>query len=353
MSGHYHVSAKTGSRKAGKSAVAAAAYRAAEKLHNERDGQTRDFSRKEGVRETLIMAPDDAPDWTRDREALWNRVEAAEKRSDARLYREFEVSLPRGLSDDQQRDTVAAWAHENFVSKGMVADIAIHDVEASDGGRNLHAHVMLTDRPLDASTATGFATKKDRSWNGNELVEQARESWADHANRALEREGREIRLDHRSLVAQQADALERGNDDQARALDREPDPKLGPTANAMEQRGERTERGDLRRHVQRVNEWVQEHARPALERLNEGIEKAREYIERVPKWARDIAENRQNDDRAATDTNAALDKHFARERTADALQRGFEQERSQEQQRTRQHGPRTQGRERGGPGLGD
>jgi len=352
MNGHYHVSAKTGSRKAGKSAVAAAAYRAAEKLHNERDGQTRDFSRKEGVRETLIMAPDGAPDWTRDREALWNRVEAAEKRADARLYREFEVSLPRGLSDDQQRDTVTAWARENFVSKGMVADIAIHDVEASDGGRNRHAHVMLTDRPLDDSTATGFATKKDRAWNGTDLVEQARASWAAHANQALEREGREIRLDHRSLVAQRADALARGDEDQARALDREPAPKLGSTAHAMEQRGERTERGDLRRHVQALNQWLQEHAKPALERVNQGLEAAREYIERVPKWARDIAENRQNDDRAATSTNAALDQHFARERTADALQRGFDQERSQEQQRTRQHGPRTQNRARGGPDFG-
>ena len=352
MNGHYHVSAKTGSRKAGKSAVAAAAYRAAEKLHNERDGQTRDFARKEGVQETAILTPDHAPDWTHDREQLWNHVEAAEKRADARLYREFEVSLPRDLPEDQRMPTVQAWARENFVNRGMVADIAIHDVPASDGGRNAHAHVMLTDRPLDASTETGFAARKDRAWNSVDLVEQARESWATHANQALERDDREIRLDHRSLIAQQADALARGDDDQARALDREPDPKLGATAHAMEQRGEQTERGDLRRHVQQVNDWLQERAQPALERLNEGIEKAREYIERVPRWARDLAESRQQAPERQQATAEALETHAKRQRTADALQRGFEQERSQEQQRTRQHGPRTQGQERGGPDFG-
>jgi hypothetical protein len=212
---------------------------------------------------------------------------------------------------------VTAWARENFTSRGMVADIAIHDVEASDGGRNLHAHVMLTDRPLDANTATGFATKKDRSWNGVDLVEQARESWADHANRALEREGREIRLDHRSLVAQRADALARGDDDQARKLDREPEPKLGPTAHAMEQRGEKTERGDLRRHVQRVNEWVQEHARPALDRANERIDQLREHIREVPKWARDFAEKRgwrQPDEARDQERNEAMHKAMREQR---------------------------------------
>ena len=251
--GHFHIDVKVGSRSQGKSAVAASAYRSGSKLENFHDGQVRDFSRKSGVETATILAPSHAPDWAFDREELWNRVEEVERRKNAQLYREFEVSLPRELPAERRLEVVSDWAQQNLVSRGMVCDVAVHDDVASDGARNPHAHVMTAMRQFDAGTDTGFASRREYAWNRKELVEQVRRSWADHVNQALTQFQVEARIDHRSLEVQRQEALERGDREAARALDREPEPKVGVAAAAMERKGQVTERGEIWRQVRERN----------------------------------------------------------------------------------------------------
>lgn len=247
--------------------MAAAAYRSGERLTNERDGQTHDYSRRHGVEYAEVMAPDSAPDWMRDRERLWNTVEAVEKRKDAQLAREVEISLPRELTPQQRTELVREFVRDEFVSRGMVADVAIHCSTASDGREQPHAHVMLTTREIIPNEGFGG---KNRDWNRTEALEGWRERWAEHQNRALERAGHEQRVDHRSLEAQRAKALGIANDNarpapereqakaRAEALDREPQPKLGVAAAAMERRGIGTDRGDQRRAVFERNDLRQQ-----------------------------------------------------------------------------------------------
>lgn len=258
----YHLSAKVISRSAGRSAVAAAAYRSGERLTAERDGLTHDYSRRHGVEHTEIMAPDSAPEWMRDRGPLWNAVEAVEKRKDAQLAREIEISLPRELTPDQRVELVRGFVRDAFVSRGMVADVAIHCPTASDGREQPHAHVMLTTRELIPQQGFGG---KNRDWNRAEALGGWRETWAEHQNRALERAGHDQRVDHRSLEAQRGEALEIANgnsrpaperqqaQERAEGLDREPQPKLGVAAAGMERRGLASDRGDQLRAVAERN----------------------------------------------------------------------------------------------------
>lgn len=162
----YHLSAKVISRAGGRSSVAAAAYRTAGRLRDDRQGLEHDYSRKGGVVHSEIMAPDNAPDWMRDRDQLWNAVEAVEKRRDAQLAREIEVALPRELDRGARLELLRGFVQREFVDRGMIADVAIHEGKARDGQSQPHAHVMLTMREL---TGEGFG-KKDRSWNAPDLL---------------------------------------------------------------------------------------------------------------------------------------------------------------------------------------
>ena len=141
----YHCSIKIVSRGKGKSAVAAAAYRAGEKLTNEWDGLTHDYTRKGGVVHSEILLPPQAPPSFSDRSTLWNSVEEAEKSNNAQLAREVEIALPVELSREEQIRLVREYCSSQFVSKGMCADFNIHDT----GGGNPHAHILLTMRPMD------------------------------------------------------------------------------------------------------------------------------------------------------------------------------------------------------------
>lgn len=185
-------------RQGGYSVVAMAGYRSGSALTDERTGRTWDYSRKGGVEHTEIMAPDDAPAWVSDRAELWNRVEAGEKRKDAQLAREIEISLPRELSAEQCITLVRSYVRTEFVHRGMIADIAIHRPRASDGGEQPHAHVMLTMRRLEGD---GFG-QKERGWNDDGLLRHWREAWSQAVNEALADAGEEVRIDHRSLKEQ-------------------------------------------------------------------------------------------------------------------------------------------------------
>ena len=274
----YRLSTSNIGRGAGTSIVASAAYRAAERLaelgdrvkdalgaaayrsgdvlsaDGDRDdgAVVHDYSRKSGVVHSEILTPEHAPVWMDDRERLWNAVEASEKRHDARLAREIQLALPRELSREDQIGLVREFAREQLVSRGMVVDLALHETKARDGERQPHAHLLLTTRSLDSTKPLGFGNK-ERSWNSKELLRTWRQSWAEHVNHALEREQIVERVDHRTLEAQRQDALAQENWDKAASLDREPEPKLGYAAAALERQGIPTERGELWRGVQERN----------------------------------------------------------------------------------------------------
>ena len=237
-------------------AVAAAAYRSGQNLTSAGQGTAHDYGRKSDVRHTEILLPAGADPWLADRAALWNAVEASERRKDSQLAREILVTLPRELPEADRLELVRGFAHDQLTSRGMVVDLAIHDGRARDGGRHPHAHLLLTMRHLDPQSRTGFG-QKAVEWNRKELLQTWRGAWAGHVNAALERGGISEAVDHRTLAAQRQDALAAGDWDRAAALDREPEPKLGRAAAALERQGQCTERGDLVREV---------HARNALRR---------------------------------------------------------------------------------------
>ena len=204
----YHFDASVISRSKGRSATAAAAYRTAEVINDHRTGEVHDYTRKGGVLHTEIIAPDNAPAWVHDRSALWNAVEDAERRKDAQVAREVRVALPSELTTEQNADLVRAFVQEQFVARGMIADVALHAPGREGDQRNHHAHIMLTTREVGPE---GFGAK-NRDWNAKELLVSWRGSWAEHVNDTLERCDIHERVDHRTLVAQRADALSLAHD---------------------------------------------------------------------------------------------------------------------------------------------
>lgn len=218
------------------SAVAAAAYRAGAKLHDERAGTTRDYARRDGVVHAEILVPEGGAAWLADRERLWNEVERLESRRDAQLARDLNIALPHELTDGERRALLVEFVREQFVAQGMVADIAIHAPvpRKGDDPRNHHAHVMLT---LRKATSRGLHEVKTRAWNARSTLQGWREAWEDHANRALERAGHRARIDHRRLAAQRDEARQRGDRINATLLDRTPEIHVGPRPTAMRRRG--------------------------------------------------------------------------------------------------------------------
>jgi hypothetical protein len=204
----YHFDASVISRSKGRSATAAIAYRTAEVITDHRTGEVHDYTRKGGVLHTEIIAPDNAPAWVHDRSALWNAVEDAERRKDAQVAREVRVALPSELTTAQNADLVRAFVREQFVARGMIADVALHAPGREGDQRNHHAHIMLTTREVGPE---GFGAK-ERDWNAKDLLVDWRQSWAEHVNDTLERHDISERVDHRTLVAQRADALSLAHD---------------------------------------------------------------------------------------------------------------------------------------------
>ena len=260
----YHCSIKIVSRGKGKSAVAAAAYRSGEKLTNEWDGLTHDYTKKGGVVHSEILLPAHAPPAFSDRSILWNSVELSEKSNNAQLAREVEIALPVELSREEQTRLVREYCSSQFVSKGMIADFNLHDT----GGGNPHAHILLTMRPLDEKGAWLPKSKKEYvldenggkirlpsgryktrkvdlvDWNNRENAEVWRRAWADLANEFLERNNRPERIDHRSYERQ--------------GIEQIPTVHVGVSATQMEKKGIVTERGELNRNIKAANRILRE-----------------------------------------------------------------------------------------------
>ena len=232
----FHLSVKTVSRSAGRSATAAAAYRSGDVIECQREGRTHDYTAKQGIEETFIITPADVDKWKQDREGLWNAAEAAENRKNSVVAREWEVALPSELNKQQRCELVGAFAQQIVDRYGVVADVAVHAPHRDGDQRNYHAHILTTTREVSAD---GFGAKTrilDSAKTGSAEIESMREIWAHLQNRELERVGAADRVDHRSLDAQREDALARGDQSLAEELDRPAEIKLGPAANAMERR---------------------------------------------------------------------------------------------------------------------
>ena len=260
----YHCSIKIVSRGKGKSAVAAAAYRSGEKLTNEWDGLTHDYTKKGGVVHSEILLPAHAPPAFSDRSTLWNSVELSEKSNNAQLAREVEIALPVELSREEQTRLVRDYCSSQFVSKGMIADFNLHDT----GGGNPHAHILLTMRPMDEKGAWLPKSKKEYvldengerirlpsgrymtrkvdlvGWNNRENAEVWRRAWADLANEFLERNDCPERIDHRSYERQ--------------GIEQIPTVHVGVSATQMEKKGIVTERGELNRNIKAANRILRE-----------------------------------------------------------------------------------------------
>jgi len=260
----YHLSIKIISRGKGKSAVAASAYRSAEKITNEYDGMIHDYTKKGGVTHTEILLPDHAPKEYFDRSTLWNAVEKIEKNKNSQLAREIEIALPAELSSEQNLLLVREYVNKNFVSVGICADICIHD--KNDG--NPHAHIMLTMRPIEKNGKWGAKSKKeyilDRNgekiilesgeykskkvnstdWNEQTKAEEWRKSWADIVNNFLEENNHAEKIDHRSYERQ--------------GIEKIPTIHLGVAASQMDQRRIITERGNANRKILSMNKELKQ-----------------------------------------------------------------------------------------------
>lgn len=218
----YHLSVKAISRSAGRSATAAAAYRAGVEITDTRTGEVHDYTRKRGIVSADLVLPTGAPEWAADRSALWNAAEHAERRKDACVAREYEVALPSELPADARRQLAVAFAKELADRESCAVDVCIHEPSKGGDNRNHHAHIMRTTRQVGPE---GLGAKLDTEKAGRNRtadLEAVRARWAELTNEHLHRHGIEATVDHRSLKAQD--------------IDREPTQHLGPTATAIERR---------------------------------------------------------------------------------------------------------------------
>ncbi len=265
MSDSFHFSVNIISRGKGKSAVASAAYISGEKIKNEWDGVTHDYTRKEKILVKNIILPDHIPKEFNDRSTLWNKVEMAEKNSNAQLARQFIIGLPKELSLSENKNLVERFIKENLTSQGMIVDYAIHD-ESKDKNGNIHCHIMTIMRPINEKGEFLAKSKKEyildekgekilnkngkpktrkvelTTWNNKGNVEKWRENFSDLCNEYLEKNNIEKRVDHRSFKRQ--------------GIKQIPTIHLGASASAMERKGIRTEKGDINREIKKQNELL-------------------------------------------------------------------------------------------------
>lgn len=260
---HFHVTQI--SRGKGQTAVSAAAYRAGEKLRDNYYGEEPDYTKKGGVIYTEIILPEHAPREYADRETLWNAVEFAEANGRAQLAYSFDFALPNELSDEENFALVRKFVSENFTSKGMISDMAIHKPGKSPGDvPNPHVHVLVPMRPLKENGTWGtkqrreyvldengerikgadgkdlFNAVKTTDWGAPETLGQWRANWAKAVNDALEKKGIMERVDHRSNAERDLEEL--------------PTIHEGPAVRAMEKRGIRTEKGEWNRYIESNNQ---------------------------------------------------------------------------------------------------
>jgi len=259
---NYHMSIKIFSRGKGASAVQKAAYRAAETIKSEYDGETHDYTRKTGIIHKEVILPGNAPEEYKNRSELWNVVEKSERFINAQLAREIEISLPVELTKEQNIALARKFAKDIFVKDGMCADICVHD----NGSGNPHAHIMLTMRPIEKDGSWGQKSRTVNGrkiptvdWNEREKTEYWRKKWADYQNAVLEGYGIKSKVDYRSYLRQGKEQI--------------PTVHMGK-AIWMEKKGVRTELGDINRNVDGWNKEIRQ--------INARIKKLKAWLYKQP-----------------------------------------------------------------------
>lgn len=241
----YHLSVKAVRRSQGRSSTAAAAYRAACVIYDERTGLTHDYTAKKGVEYTEIITPFGVDIPTRSE--LWNMAEKAENRKDACTAREYEVNLPFELSDKQRIELAQDFAHRLAQNHGIAVDLCIHkptkeEIAAGTDKRNYHAHILTTTRKItnDGLTDKADIEKAGRTRKDDLLV--TRKLWADVCNDHLKRAGLDEQIDHRSLKDQGSKEM--------------PTIKMGKTTSEMERQGEYTRKGEINVLIKNYNNML-------------------------------------------------------------------------------------------------
>ena len=262
----FHFSVTQIKRSAGQSAIAAAAYRAGEKLFSKIYGEYSDYTRKRGIIETGILLPSFAPKEYENREKLWNAVEQAERHPKAQLAYSFDFSLQNEFSMKENLEIAREFIRKQFVDRGMIADYAVHLPDKGDAVPNPHVHVLCPIRPLlpdgtwgakqkrvyrlddagnrlpDAASRPQFDAVPTTDWGSAETLEHWREAWAETNNEHFAAHGLDARLDHRSYEKQGVEQI--------------PTVHEGPKVREMERQGIRTEKGDRNRWIRQLNAMI-------------------------------------------------------------------------------------------------
>ena len=265
----FHLSVTQTKRSAGQSAIASAAYRAGERLYSEYYGEYSDYTRKGGVICSDILLPSHAPPEFADRQTLWNAVEKAERGKNAQLAYSFDIALQNEFSLEENIALARQFLLENFVSRGMVVDFAVHQPDREDGGiPNPHFHVLCPIRPIEQNGKWGLKQRRvyeldedgnrirdadgkfvfnavpTTDWGSPETLEYWRQTWAELCNAKFAEKGIDVRIDHRSYERQGVELL--------------PTVHEGATVRAMEKKGIRTEKGEFNRWIKATNAVIRD-----------------------------------------------------------------------------------------------
>ena len=265
----FHFTVDQMKRSEGQSAIASAAYRSGERLYSEYYGEYSDYTRKGGVICSNILLPSHAPPEYADRQTLWNAVEKAERGKNAQLAYSFDIALQNEFSLEENIALARQFLLENFVSRGMVVDFAVHQPDREDGGiPNPHFHVLCPIRPIEQNGKWGLKQRRvyeldedgnrirdqngefvfnavpTTDWGSPETLEHWRQTWAELCNAKFAEKGLDVRIDHRSYERQ--------------GIEQIPTVHEGPSVRAMEAKGIRTDKGDFNRWVRKTNAMLRE-----------------------------------------------------------------------------------------------
>ena len=253
----YHLHCDIIGRSGGRSATAAAAYRATCAIEDRTTGEKFDYTRKEKAVFSEILTNGNVPEWATNRAELWNRVEEKENRKNSQFCRSFDVALMKEFDLETNLKLVEKWVKKNYVSRGLVADIAIHAPHKNTDGttnKNTHAHILIPTRKIDLN---GWG-EKDREANDKEFLKQVRTSWAEIVNAEFKARGMSERIDERTLEEQ--------------GIDREPQQHIGAKATAMERKGKNPDRTKYKKQEQK-----QEIISVSVEEVEEVLKADDEY----------------------------------------------------------------------------
>lgn len=282
---HFHVTQVK--RSAGQSAIAVAAYRAGERLYSEYYGEVSDYTHKGGVAFTEIFLPTHAPLEYQNRSTLWNAVEKAERGKKAQLAYSFDIALQNEFSLEENITLARQFVLEQLVSRGMIADLAIHQPDKKDGIPNPHFHILCPIRPIEPNGKWGckqcrvyrldenenrimdedgnplFDAVPTTDWGSPETLEHWREAWAAMVNAKFEEKGLTCRIDHRSYERQGVNIV--------------PTVHEGVAVRQMEPKGIATDKGNWNRWIKKANNILWD-IRKKIAALTDWLKEAKEEL---------------------------------------------------------------------------